>query len=215
MFLKQPTLQFSLKHGVKGETVSSLNMFSLHPPSNSNWFKSDKSFNFEKLKDEMAFYERQSPVILIGDYNARVGLHKDYIVYDNIDEVLTLPENYIPDNEELIPKRKSCDDEFDSRMHANDFLNFCKMSSYRIPNGRLGKDRKQGNFTCYKPNCNSIVDYMLVKEKDFDKISDFKIGELNEYSDHSYLTFKIKSISKAVQDVSREGTSGGVALPER
>ena len=60
---------------------------------------------------------------------------------------------------------------------------------------------------------------MLVKEKDFDRISDFEIGELHEYSDHSYLTFKIKSISKAVQDESRKGTSGGGGgggcLPER
>ena len=51
---------------------------------------------------------------------------------------------------------------------------------------------KEGNFTCYKPNGNSTVDYLLVKEKDFDKISNFEIGELNEFFDHCYLSLKIK-----------------------
>ena len=30
------------------------------PPSDSNWFKSRKSFNFDKLKQEIAFYELQA-----------------------------------------------------------------------------------------------------------------------------------------------------------
>ena len=66
------------------------------PPSDSNWFKSGKSFNFEKLKQEIAFYELQaSSIFIIGDYNAQVGTENDYIVNDEIDEFLSLPNNYI------------------------------------------------------------------------------------------------------------------------
>ena len=154
--------------------------------------KNGKSYNFEKLKEEVAIYERLGVVIILGDTNARVGLNKDFIVDDEIDEFLTLPDNYISDNEELLTERKSRINEFDAKSHANELLSFCKMTRYRIANGRLSND-KEGNFTCYKPNGNSTVDYLLVKEKDFDKISDFEIGELNGFSDHCYLSLKIKA----------------------
>ena len=36
------------------------------------------------------------------------------------------------------------------------------------------------------------MDYLLIREGDFDKILDFEIGHINEYSDHGYLDFKIK-----------------------
>ena len=62
------------------------------------------------------------------------------------------------------------------------------MSGFRIANGWLGKDKGQGQFTCFQPNGNSIVDYLLIRG-DFDKILDFEIGHINEYSDHGYLDF--------------------------
>ena len=75
------------------------------PPSQSNWFKSGKSFNFDKLKQELAFYERQdSAIFIIGDNNARVVLENDFIVNDEIDEFMTLPEDYIP---EIINMKKT------------------------------------------------------------------------------------------------------------
>ena len=163
------------------------------PPSCSNWFKSGKSFNFDKLKEEIALYEGQtSTVFIIGDYNVRVGTENDYIIKDEIDEFLSLPDSYIPDDEETLPKRVSRDQDFDPGGHANELINFCKSTGYRIANGRIGSDKENGNFTCYKPNGNSIVDYLLIKDKDFDKLSNFEIGELNEYSDHCFLSLKIK-----------------------
>ena len=163
------------------------------PPSDSNWFKSGKSFNFEKLKQEIAFYELQaSSIFIIGDYNARVGSENDYIVNDEIDEFLSLPNNYISDDAERLPRRVSRDQEFDERGHAHELISFCKSTGYRIANGRAGLDKEHGNFTCYKPNGNSTVDYLLAKEKDFDKISNLDTGELNEYSNHCFLSLKIK-----------------------
>ena len=163
------------------------------PPSDSSWFKKGKSFNFDKLKEEIAFYEHQaSSVFIFRDHNARVGTENDYIVSDEINEFLSFPDNYIPDDVETLPRRVSRDQEFDQKGHANEPINFCKSTGYRIANGRIGSDKEKGHFTCYKPNGNSIVDYLLVKAKDFAKISNFEIGEVNEYSDHCYLSLKIK-----------------------
>ena len=36
------------------------------------------------------------------------------------------------------------------------------------------------------------MDYLSIGEGDFDKILDFEIGHINEYSDHGYLDFTIK-----------------------
>ena len=53
----------------------------------------------------------------------------------------------------------------------------------------------------------SIVDYLLAKEKDFDKIINFEIGELNKYSDHCFLSFKIKKNNKYEKENSKQTSS--------
>ena len=73
------------------------------PPSYRYWFKNGNTFNFDKLKEEIAFYEHQvSSVFIIGDHNARVGTENDCIVSDEIDKFLSLPDNYIPDDVEAL-----------------------------------------------------------------------------------------------------------------
>ena len=78
------------------------------------------SFHFDKLKEEIAFYEHQaSSVFIIGDRNARVGRENDHIVSDEIDEFLSLSDNYILDEVDALPRRVSRDQEFDQKGHAN------------------------------------------------------------------------------------------------
>ena len=56
------------------------------PPSGSNWFKSGRSFNFDKLREEMAQYELIGNVILCDDFNGRIGLSSDSVESDEKDE---------------------------------------------------------------------------------------------------------------------------------
>ena len=70
--------------------------------------------------------------------------------------------------------------------HGTELIEFCKMTSSRIVNGRIGK------FTCYQPSGNSTVDYLLAKEKDFDKLLDFEIADINDFYDQAFLDIKIK-----------------------
>ena len=95
------------------------------PPSDSNWFNSGKSFNFDKLKQEIAFYEHHaSSIFIFGDHNARVDTENDHNVNDEIDEFLSLPNNYIPDDVGRLPRRVSRNQEFDQRGHAHELINF-------------------------------------------------------------------------------------------
>ena len=62
---------------------------------------------------------RPDPVFITGDHNARVGIENDHIVSDEINEFLSLPDNYIPDDIEALPRRVSYDQEFDQKGQTN------------------------------------------------------------------------------------------------
>ena len=81
--------------------------------------------------------------------NGRLGLENDFVNNDGIDEFLPLPNNYVSDNANLLSERKSCDHESGLKDHGKEIIEFCKMSGFRIANGRLGKDKGQGQFACF------------------------------------------------------------------
>ena len=129
--------------------------------------------------------------MILGDFNSRIDESKDFIESDDIDDYLPLNEDYTPDSINL-PKRTTQDIGSKVKGHGAALLDFCKSTGFRIGNGRLGSDSDKGNFTCYQPGGNSLVDYLLIKEKDFHISSDFEIGEMNGFSDHGFLKIKVK-----------------------
>ena len=66
-----------------------------------------------------------------------------------------------------------------------------KSSGLRILNGKVGKDKHVGRFTCVKGNGTSAVDYVLSKPDLFSMISDFVVDEPNIISDHCIIQFSI------------------------
>ena len=113
------------------------------------------------MREETAQYELMGNVILCGDFNGRIGLNSDFADNDEKDEFLRLPKDYEPGNVDLI-NRKSRDPEHDLK-------------------------GSEGNITCYNTKGNSIVDYLLIKEKYFIKVKDFEITEINELTFRSLL----------------------------
>ena len=71
----------------------------------------------------------------------------------------------------------------------------------RIANGRLGNDNMEGLFTYSCRNGSSVIDYLLLQEKDSHRISNFSVNEMNKFLDHSPLTFSIncKNMRKEYQ----------------
>ncbi|CAC5382629.1 unnamed protein product [Mytilus coruscus] len=76
-------------------------------------------------------------------------------------------------------------------------IQLCYNTGLTICNGRLGNDR-DGKFTLCSPNSRSLIDYMSASPNDYDKISNFGILNINEFSDHSPLVFEvgIKTVTK-------------------
>ena len=48
-------------------------------------------------------------------------------------------------------------------------IKLCKTSDKKIANGRLGKDRGIGNYTCHTTNGNSIIDYAVLSMELLDR----------------------------------------------
>ena len=68
----------------------------------------------------------------------------------------------------------------------------CKSTSFVIGNGRLHDDDNIGEFTLCSKNGSSVVDYFLLQKQDFLYVTDFKILNQNEFSDHSGLSFSFE-----------------------
>ena len=62
-------------------------------------------------------------------------------------------------------------------------------------------DSQLGEFTfCSHAGRTSVVDYLLLNYSDFDSISEFKILNFNEFSDHAPILFSIKTKTCAFQN---------------
>ena len=84
------------------------------------------------LVDELAKFQSDYNVSLVGDFNARTGSLPDFI-YNDDQRYLDLPDDYIPDIELI--SRQNCDvivNQFGEKL-----LELCKMCGMRIINGRL------------------------------------------------------------------------------
>ncbi|XP_060584147.1 uncharacterized protein LOC132740284 [Ruditapes philippinarum] len=141
---------------------------------------------FEMLTNDVFYFEDLGKVLLVGDWNGRVGNKSDFIVCDNNVKYID-SDDYFPDAPLC---RASSDPIVNTR--GEKILDFCKTTCMRLANGRLGKDCNVGAFTYYSRQSNSTIDYLLLKECNFQIISEFEICQFNEFSDHAPLSFTVK-----------------------
>ena len=126
-------------------------------------------------------------ILICGDLNSRVGNEKDYVVFDNDANIIILPIDYNIDVH--IPRFSQ-----DSIVNTNGrkLLDFCKLNSLRIANGRMGSDRGVGQYTYVGSTGRSVVDYLLINSYLFDLICDFHVGDPNILSDHCTIGFSLQ-----------------------
>ncbi|KAH3771419.1 hypothetical protein DPMN_172736 [Dreissena polymorpha] len=79
-------------------------------------------------------------------------------------------------------------------------IELCQSTSFIIGNGRIHEDLNIGEFTFHSHRGSSLVDYLLLEPKDIILISNFKILQRNELSDHSGILFSLASIHAADQE---------------
>jgi exonuclease III len=129
------------------------------PASSSYIFQSDVDVLDSIDKYIVNQYAEKGHSVLYGDFNARTGSEFDYIESDIFDPYTIDEKEYEYDI--LLQKRKGCDNNVDVR--GKQLLQMCISLKVRIVNGRILGD-SNGNFTCFKYNGTSVVDYIIMSE---------------------------------------------------
>ena len=116
----------------------------------------------------------------MGDLNSRTGRKPDYIADD-------LQLNDFDDEFSYVtPMRQQSADSACNRF--GDFLiDICKSVEFRLVNGRLFTDMHN-----MKANRESIVDYVVTSQHNFEQFSDMRIQNFNEFSNHAPISFPLK-----------------------
>jgi hypothetical protein len=97
---------------------------------------------------------------LIGDFNGRTSVEKDYFLFDEKDETNTFSdfiENSVGFVDLLDIPRERKNKDLGKNRHGALLLDFCKGNNVFILNGRLNGDKDE-NFTC---KGTGVVDYFI------------------------------------------------------
>jgi len=158
-----------------------------NPPTNSKYYD-------EKLLDIINDELHENILLhrpdLYATFNARTSSNDDHLQNTKTDGNFE-PVEYHP------PKRVNRDQICNTRGEA--LLEFCKSTGLYIVNGRIGKDSTMGSLTCLT-RCGdgkvggSTVDYLLVNERLFHKLSAFEVLDTMIKSDHLPLIFTCRTV---------------------
>ena len=115
--------------------------------------------------------------MLCGDFNSRIGNEKDYAIFDTNANIDILPIDY--ETDEAMPRSSQ------GKINANGrkLLDFCKLNTLRIANGRQGSDEGVGKYTYDVSTGRSAIDYVIASPYLLNTISTFHVGEPNILSD--------------------------------
>ena len=108
--------------------------FTYASPSTSEYAKKLDYNIFQKLEEEIPRYHAHGNVLLAGDFNAKTGIHSDYVT-DQMDDhsPVNLIENYHFDK----PVQRNNSDKHPIDKQGEMLLNLCKSNRIRILNGCL------------------------------------------------------------------------------
>ena len=154
---------------------------------------------FDRLEEDIMLYSTKGSVFVTGDLNSRSGVKPDYVnnAFGRTDDDLNIVE---------IPMCRASKDKTVNRF-GDRLLDLCKATGLCIVNGRLYGDANNGAYTCMTANGESLIDYLLTAYANFDLLTHFEVLQFNEYSNHSPLTFTVKTFENGVRETTREWQS--------
>lgn len=150
------------------------------PPEGSNYAEVNC---FDSIEEDILNLCSTESICLMGDFNARTSVLKDYIViepliYDQLNMNNDRDGNLssVGMLEQLmVPLERSSKDETNNNFGFK-LIELCKKTGINIVNGRMCKDKDVGDLTCDRK---SMVDYMIVSPQMFAYITDFGIEDFN------------------------------------
>ena len=151
------------------------------PPQNSQSTTNNANCDtiFDKLEKDLNLYTNKGDVILLGDFNARVGT-KSEIKIDN-SSLFDCSDNTHNDLLPPLPQRNAQD--IKTNTYGTKLLNLCSTSNLVILNGRKLGDLG-GKLTSHQYNGSSTVDLSLCTRDIYYNITHFRVLDPVWFSDH-------------------------------
>ncbi|KAL3693705.1 hypothetical protein R1sor_007356 [Riccia sorocarpa] len=137
---------------------------------------------FLPLSQLITSLREQGPIWLLGDFNGRTGFSQA----EKLPEVGSLPWSQL---EELHDESRRSDDVVVNRM-GEYFLQFASVCGLSVLNGTHQFPDTHG-FTFTSPGGSSVIDYMLVSDTAWRRVSSFRLGPFVPESDHCPLFCEI------------------------
>ena len=156
-------------------------------PSDSKVLRHDEVDFFELLELGIETYKHLGKLFIFGDLNSHSSNLSDVLHFDRY-----LDNDDLVVNSSDIPLRVNKDHVIDT--NGRRLIDLCKSTGLIIANGRLHKDLQLGEYTYCSHGGMSVVDYLLFNYNDNKCITDFKVLDFNEFSDHAplYFTFSTR-----------------------
>ena len=143
-------------------------------------------------------YSSLGNILICGDLNARTGLLQDFVENDDR-EHLPLPYAYTPDH--YGKHRQNRDKTVNN--YGEWLINTCISTNLCTLNGRCCGD-VLGNYTCYRKNSVSTLDYILSTKSLFQHISYFRVLPFTLWSDHCPISTSLRMNCKIENSRSKE-----------
>lgn len=138
---------------------------------------------FLQLEKDISRFDKYGHVVLVGDFNARTGELNDFVMNDTEDKYFDNSSDYSIDSSSMMYNRKRMNKDKKINNQGRELINLCQGTGLRIANGRTVGDLF-GEFTFYKHNGKSAVDYIISSKHFLHNIQYVCIGELSDLSDH-------------------------------
>lgn len=137
---------------------------------------------FTTIEDDIAQFANEGNVLLLGDFNSRIGEKSDFIENERI----TVQDMNIELNDK--PTKRLTMDKTCNRF-GEYLLELCKATNMCVVNWRSGCHDDNGCFTCYTHNGESLIDYVITNYSLMKNIRNFKVHGYKEYSNHAPISF--------------------------
>ena len=148
------------------------------PPQNSVCAVTSETI-FDKLEKDLSLYTSKGDVILLGDFNARVGIKSESTVENS--SLFDSTGTKFDDSQQILPERNSQD--IKTNTYGTKLLSLCSTSNLVVLNGRKLGDLN-GKFTSHQHNGSSTIDLSLCSRDTYSKITHFRVLDPVWLSDH-------------------------------
>ena len=164
--------------------------FSYCAPAGSSFLSRTQFDPFADLEIKLANAAQEGDLVCFGDFNARTGTDLDYLNNEDNTGIPVPEDTYVTDTVATYPRGNL---DVMTNQYGDQLISLCRSLPLRICNGRKLGDI-MGDFTCYKWNGQSTVDYCLASPNIYSKIITFQVHNLIPHlSDHCSTSIAIST----------------------